>query len=343
MKKIILFVSICFTGNSCSNENITSPDEFSEPFNFLTNESDINKIQDFIKSANKKEIYSEFKSIRANSSLRLKESRCYFELDNNGNDFGDDNYINSDPHINSRNFTTLLGDMYIENEFDLDAVRRVYYTGDIYCNPYYIEENSRKNYINLIINDNVTTFWRTAIDLAINAWNSELNVDIGDFYPLVGNDYTGLYFRIVDEVNEDDYGNINVRMEELNSNTASATIGVLKQEFINNFPVVNHIIGGNLRIDPDFETSNLDRSVTFMVHELGHNIGFRHTNQTISNIAGTNYQQGDISFMNHNASYTWSSVGFSVKDKIAIDLVFNREEVLVLETCFDDFGNPITF
>ncbi len=337
MKRITIIFA-CFFVFNCSNDNESLTTETLNNTNKIIvfgKKSDINKA---IKNKTLKNL------MQVNETIPLTEVTCYDNTGYNGNTGGsnDDDSGGGKPIPDGqdgngnwyRSFSTFAGDMYISNDSDPDAIRRVELIGDVLCyDPYY----SQNSYINVIVENSVNFNWVNAVNTAISEWNDAINNNPNNdgvasiFHP----DSPHIYFRLANQANENDYANITIRMipsSNFHNPNAVASARVGNYQLIAN-GVFRHFVGDDLRINEDFANYGSQFAITAMVHEIGHNLGFRHSNTNAPNIAGTS--QNNQSVMNSHVQNGWNSQGFYSEDLLAIDRIFNVQTDWIILDCSD--------
>ncbi|MEZ4793020.1 MAG: hypothetical protein R2783_06050 [Gelidibacter sp.] len=254
---------------------------------------------------------------------------CYLNNSNAGNNNGSDNgnggskpKIITDPF--ARYFNTQIGDSFIGGEHDEDAVRRYLFYPD--CGAYF----DNTSYINVIIDNSVNALWLGAVTEAINAWNYAINNNPRNYQILF--ETPELKFRIALQENQSDYGNIVVSMidnDELVNDGAYAEAPLGSYRLISN-GIYKHQIGNFLHINNNHTSFNYQRAITIIVHEIGHTVGFRHSNTQAPNIVGTTSTAESVMTQ---GSVTWNTTGFHSEDLIAIDLIFNVDPMFEFILC----------
>ena len=171
----------------------------------------------------------------------------------------------------------------------------------------YLVSLEKRYDIKIKIASDVYDTWKGAIRNAIANWNS----------------FPGLYMHEVTS------GDVDI---EIGMRNIAALVVALAS-----FPSSNGEPGSTVFINRDFANSyNLRQATLIMTHELGHCIGFRHTNWRVNEtsqpavtIGGTpdGLNPDPKSIMNYDiAGASWK--GFSNYDKIATDLLYKGPAIL---------------
>jgi len=241
------------------------------------------------------------------------------------------------PNTYGRYFITDSGDGYISGDNDSDAIQRQIVIGGADCGI----PPTPSLYINVVIENSVNANWINAINSALNSWNLAINNN--PLNPL-GLDSPRIYFRIVNQTNPNDYGNITIRMFPFTlgaineTAVASATVGGINR--IPGTQLFKHRVGNSIRINSRYYAQyEVQLAITAMVHEIGHTLGFKHSNTNAPNINGTS--QNNESVMNSFVQHRWDSKGFHPQDFIAIDKIFNVKKDFILINC--DNGGGLEF
>ena len=332
MKKILVIFLFVFV--SCSdNENDLAETVYDSNSKIILfgNKSDVNTL---IENSSFEDVVNIYRS----SSPELEEAVCYdgtgYANSNSGGDNGSKPGLDDGSDGNGNmfgHFNTLVGDLFISNDQDPDAVQRVEFIGDVQCYPPYAEQNA---YINVIIESAVNTNWRNAVNVAILELNDVINNNpLNDNFPisLTHPDTPHVYFRLANSENPDDYGNITIRSGEVNVQNAIASAQIGNYNEIGNTGVYKHNVGTRVTIDPDYNDYPLQLAITAMIHEIGHTLGFKHSNNSTANIAGTT--QTSDSFMNSVLIGPWDTNGFSSEDLTSFDLIFDVETEFIIMDC----------
>ena len=366
MKHFSFFLLITILLSSCSEETIENPQGNNESIGvrgyLFTSKSNI---EHFKKEGQLKSFLNDYETILKNYNPDLETIECQDGTGylNNGSGDGDDgnngdgdtgikpvgsdgngNYYDSnDTTSNRHHFNTLVGDLFISNNGDSDAIRRVALWGDTYCIPNYPE--SQYDYINVIIENSVNTNWRNAVITAIEELNNAINFnpnnsgdpfdpDFDDPGTALSGSSPSIYFRLATTENENDYGNITVFFDHLviDGAVAAGQIGKFAEVF--NTGIYKHTIGNWLKIDPDFANYPHQLAITAVIHEMGHNLGFKHSNVSDVNIEGTTLTTD--SFMRNTVNGPWNTNGFSDEDYVALDLIFHVDSDHWFEDCLSD-------
>ncbi len=163
---------------------------------------------------------------------------------------------------------------------------------------------SKVSNINVYIDPSVPNDWGSATRAAINHWSN----------------VTGTAVRFVEMTP----ANIVVSMAQVQDNPIAEAL----------FPTSGADPGGTVTIDSDYSTwGNSSQKVFVMVHELGHTIGFRHTNWQArgecvdcginlgaNQVSGTPQTDGSSVMNGGTGGTSWSS--FSSNDLLAMRTVY---------------------
>ncbi|SDW90419.1 Dual-action HEIGH metallo-peptidase [Lutibacter oricola] len=273
-------------------------------------------------------------------------AHCYpVNKSNNNSDESDDSDDSDNPidprhelEFSQRNFIiNNIGDGFLSSGNDPDAIYKIVLLGDVYC----LGGNfSTDSYINIIIDPSVNSNWRQGIVAAVDEWNKAINNNLFDSDNYFDASSPGIYFRIRNVIDEGDYGNIEITMvprEDMDSQGAIAEAQVGYYQGYNDGSR-RHKIGKFIRINN--KNSMYSKAKGTILHELGHSLGFRHTDEHDSNFA--NISSSSKSLFSTGAS------GFDRKfyydDLRAISWIFNTEVDWILMDCNDDgdpYGDPI--
>lgn len=223
----------------------------------------------------------------------------------------------------SRTFRTLVGDMYISaGNNDPDAMTRVKIIENCHINTGLfvfvvpLLPVPDPVYINVYFDTpDIQSVWGDAYAAAIEKWNMALNDSSFNSY-LDGEPQ--VYFRLAPE-NNDDYGNIRVYRvpgsEMANTNAyAEARVGYYNQ--LTNNGLYFHRIGRYMWLNNNLDQNmSLQQKTNILMHELGHSIGFLHTNSQAPNIEGTTQTTNSI--------FNSQDGIFRDLDLLALDRIFN--------------------
>ena len=223
----------------------------------------------------------------------------------------------------ARHWQTRVGDEYINGDDDPDAIQRYILVGDVEC---YDPNYDPNEYINFIVDANVPLNWKNGLSSAIIAWNDAIN-----FNPNNGAvDRPHIYLRIRTSANPSDLGNVTVKVEP---ESTFASTGIVAQSNVGGlydgpYPGAPHrwSLGKKVQINERYDDNTLSNATVVMTHEIGHIIGFRHTNQETANISGTNNTAD--SMMDSGAHDN-----FTTMDYLAIDRIFAVEDEWIIMEC----------
>ncbi|GAA0748415.1 M57 family metalloprotease [Gaetbulibacter jejuensis] len=329
---ILLFIPFFLLILNCSNND----DQITIEPKVLTlfgNDKSIQRLTDSLS-------FDDIKKLVINSSQKpvlRSEILCYPPNSDNKEEkvlLNFNNEYNQDTIFEQRSFITHIGDQYISGENDPDAIKVVNLIGDVHC----LEAYHPNKYINVIFDSSVNTNWINATQNAIQAWNNAINLNPNNSQNSIFNsDTPNIYFRIASQENINDYGNITIRIDppsEFASNPApiaAANMGKYWDIGGTQSNLYVHSVGSYIRINASYSNRSLQVATTNMVHEIGHSLGFRHSDNSPSNIQGTT--QNAYSVMYQYANTSWNTNGFFPEDYIAIDKIFNVENEWIFMDC----------
>jgi hypothetical protein len=183
----------------------------------------------------------------------------------------------------------------------------IIYQNDLILDKKFVEHEmtkghskQRKNWL-LVTSSNISNIfikvdsslpyeWRTALESAVSEWNSISS--------------TSVHMYILASGSGD--------MEVKYTNIPSGHIADAKLPSWGN-------VGDRIRVNPNFSAVSWAVKKSAMVHELGHSIGFRHTNTSDGlHISGT--ATTDASSIMNSGVGAWS--GFSFNDKKAVRILY---------------------
>ncbi len=260
-------------------------------------------------------------------TMVLKDIREWGYMDNNILDYGD--------------FYVVEGDMifhkdedYSLDAIDLNAGKQNSSEGkgeeiELNIDGQWFTGNKVGNYLNRVVrihrNPALENGWETAITNAVNAWNGACGIRLSAVTTLPANT-----------------DNLNVTVNHANLPLVGGVrTTVARADFPNNTGRPGTI----MEIDPFFNTYSVAQKTTVMIHEIGHLIGFRHTDSRLGrrnepttgnnnygtqygyvHVAGTPTGADANSIMNHNIGGT--TIGFSTHDRTGALSLYPRPIVL---------------
>jgi len=262
-------------------------------------------------------------------TLVLKDIREWGYLEDNILDFGDYYVVEGDMIFHK-------DEDYSLDAIDLKAGKQNSSEGkdeeiELNIDGQWFTGNRVGNYLNRVVrihrNPALENGWETAITNAVNAWNGVCGIRLSAVTTLPANT-----------------DNLNVTVNHANLplvNGARSTVA--RADFPNNTGRPGTI----MEIDPFFNNYSVAQKTTVMIHEIGHLIGFRHTDSRLGgrnepttgnnnygtaygyvHVAGTPTGADANSIMNHNIGGT--TIGFSTHDRTGALSLYPRPPVFGL-------------